>query len=399
MPLHAWLPLAHPAAPSHVSALMSGVMTKVAIYGFIRIVFDLLGSPHTWWSVVVLSIGGITAVIGILQAMLAGRSEAAARVQHGRKRRHRLHRSRARARVSSPAEFTGLPRSRSWRRCSTCSTIRCSRACCSTAPAQYTQSTHERGMEHLGGLIHRMPVTAFAFLVGAMAISALPPLNGFVSEWLTFQAILVSPQLSAWGLKFLIPAVGAMLALSAALAAACFVKAYGLTFLGRPRSSAAQIAQDAHPASRDHDARARRAVHRRRHPSRLRHRRDRAAHADAFVGGQMPLQSAQSWLTIVPIDQSRSSYNGFFVFLFIAMAASLAAFVIHRIASAINAACAGVGLRLSGCEPRAAVLVEQFRAADPSRVRHVAVSGPRNRCDAETGRRRRCALSGRSSAI
>ena len=93
-------------------------------------------------------------------------------------------------------------------------------------------------MEHLGGLIHRMPLTAFAFLVGCVAISALPPLNGFVSEWLTFQAILQSPQLPSWGLKFLVPAVGALLALSAALAAACFVKAFGVTFLGRPRTEA-----------------------------------------------------------------------------------------------------------------------------------------------------------------
>src|SRR5262249_62055367 len=95
-------------------------------------------------------------------------------------------------------------------------------------------ATGERDMERLGGLIHRMPHTAFAFLIGCMAISALPPLNGFVSEWLTFQAILVSPQLPQWGLKLVIPAVGALLALSAALAAAGFVEAVGVTFLGRP---------------------------------------------------------------------------------------------------------------------------------------------------------------------
>ena len=90
-------------------------------------------------------------------------------------------------------------------------------------------------MERLGGLIHRMPLTAFAFLVGSAAISALPPLNGFVSEWLTFQAILVSPDVPQWSLKFLVPAIGAMLALSAALAAACFVKAFG-DDLPRPRA-------------------------------------------------------------------------------------------------------------------------------------------------------------------
>src|ERR1700746_2041359 len=103
-------------------------------------------------------------------------------------------------------------------------------------------ATGERDMEHLGGLIHRMPQTAFVFLIGCVAISALPPLNGFVSEWLTFQAILLSPQLTSWGLKLLVPSIGALLALSAALAAACFVKAYGITFLGRPRTAAAETA-------------------------------------------------------------------------------------------------------------------------------------------------------------
>src|SRR4029078_3020038 len=100
-------------------------------------------------------------------------------------------------------------------------------------------ATGQRDIEHLGGLIHRMPQTAFLFLIGCVAISALPPLNGFVSEWLTFQAILLSPQLSSWGLKLLVPAVGALLALSGGAAAACFVKAFGVSFLGRPRTPAA----------------------------------------------------------------------------------------------------------------------------------------------------------------
>ena len=99
-------------------------------------------------------------------------------------------------------------------------------------------ATGERDMDRLGGLIHRMPVTSVVFLVGCIAISALPPLNGFVSEWLIFQAVLQSPELPQWGLKILVPAVGALLALAAALAAACFVQAYGITFLGRPRGDA-----------------------------------------------------------------------------------------------------------------------------------------------------------------
>ena len=100
-------------------------------------------------------------------------------------------------------------------------------------------ATGARDIEKLGGLIHRMPWTAFVFLGGCVAISALPPLNGFVSEWLVFQAVLLSPDLPEWGLKLLVPAAGAMLALGAALSAACFVRAYGITFLGRPRSVAA----------------------------------------------------------------------------------------------------------------------------------------------------------------
>ena len=180
-------------------------------------------------------------------------------------------------------------------------------------------ATGERDMEHLGGLIHRMPLTAFAFLTGCMAISALPPLNGFVSEWLTFQAILLSPELPSWGLKMIVPAVGAMLALSAALAAACFVKAFGVTFLGRPRTPAAAQAQRDRPRlARGHvrvlprsacwpgilpglviDAPgARGAGPRRRAACR---RRARIA-----------------WLSIVPIAESRSSYNGLLVFVFIA---------------------------------------------------------------------------------
>jgi hydrogenase-4 component B len=331
VPLHAWLPLAHPAAPSHVSALMSGVMTKVAVYGFIRIVFDLLGSPETWWSVVLLSIGGITAVLGVLHAIL----------------QDDLKRLLAYSTVENVGIiFIGLGLALAFES----GGIHWAAALALVAALFHVfnhslfksllfygagavhATTHERSMEQLGGLIHRMPVTAFAFLIGAMAISALPPLNGFVSEWLTFQAILVSPQLSVWGLKFLIPAIGGMLALSAALAAACFVKAFGLVFLGRPRSSATQAAKEAHPASRGAmlllvglciaagilpgyviDA--------------------IAPVTEAFVGGHMPLQADQSWLTIVPINATRSSYNAFYLFLFIALAASIGAFVIHRFAS------------------------------------------------------------------
>jgi NADH:ubiquinone oxidoreductase subunit 5 (subunit L)/multisubunit Na+/H+ antiporter MnhA subunit len=193
-------------------------------------------------------------------------------------------------------------------------------------------ATGERDMEHLGGLIHRMPLTAFTFLVGCVAISALPPLNGFVSEWLTFQAILLSPQLPAWGLKFIVPAVGALLALSAALAAACFVKAFGVTFLGRPRTEAAARARETDRFSLTAmfalaalcllagilpgyfiDA--------------------LAPVAQSMVGGSMPLQRDVPYLSIVPIAEARSSYNGLLVFLFMLFSATAAVLVIHRFAS------------------------------------------------------------------
>jgi hydrogenase-4 component B len=193
-------------------------------------------------------------------------------------------------------------------------------------------ATGERDMEHLGGLIHRMPQTAFVFLVGCVAISALPPLNGFVSEWLTFQAILLSPQLPSWGLKLLVPAIGALLALSAALAAACFVKVYGVTFLGRARTPAAEAAVETDPFSLAAmmllaalcllagilpglfiDA--------------------LAPVSSAFLGARMPVQSGLQWLSIIPIAASRSSYDGLLVFLFMLISGGLAASAIHRFAS------------------------------------------------------------------
>jgi hydrogenase-4 component B len=193
-------------------------------------------------------------------------------------------------------------------------------------------ATGERDMEHLGGLIHRMRRTSVAFLIGCAAISALPPFNGFVSEWLTFQAILLRPDLPQWGLKIMIPADGALLALAAALAAACFVKAYGITFLGRPRTQAAARAADVDRWSQGVmfgsaalcllagivpgaviDA--------------------VSPVTRALLGTSMPVQLGVPWLTIVPVAESRSSYNGLLTFLFIAASAGLMAMAIHRFAS------------------------------------------------------------------
>jgi formate hydrogenlyase subunit 3/multisubunit Na+/H+ antiporter MnhD subunit len=331
VPLHVWLPLAHPAAPSHVSALMSGVMTKVAIYGFIRVVFDLLGPPTWSASVIVLFLGGLTAVMGILYAMMEKdlkRLLAYSTIENvgiifvslGLALAFQANGLRPVAALAFTAALFHVL-NHSFFKC-----------LLFFGAGAVLASTGERDMDKLGGLIHRLPFTSFVFLVGCVAISALPPFNGFVSEWLIFQAVLQSPELPQWALKIMVPAVGALLALAAALAAACFVKAFGVSFLGRPRSPAAENAKEV----------------------------DRYSLSAMFIlailcllagilpgliidalspitvqilGSRMPIQVNEPWLSIVPIAASRSSYNGLLVMVFITVSASLAVFVIHRFAS------------------------------------------------------------------
>ena len=332
VPLHAWLPLAHPAAPSHVSALMSGVMTKVAVYGFVRIMFDLAGPPSWWWGALVPLLGGLTAVMGVLYALM----------EHDLKRLLAYHTVE-----NIGIIFIGLGLALAFE----ANAMPAAAALALTAALLHVfnhsvfksllfygagavlGATGERDMERLGGLIHRMPYTAFAFLVGCAAISALPPFNGFVSEWLTFQAILLSPTLPQWLLKFLVPAVGAMLAMSAALAAACFVKAFGITFLGRARSLRALEAVETDRWSlAAMFALAALCLLAGILPGYFIDALAPAIHG--LTGANLPRQEQLDWLTIVPIEQSRSSYNGLLLFLFIALAAGLGAEVIHRFASA-----------------------------------------------------------------
>jgi len=331
VPLHVWLPLAHPAAPSHVSALMSGVMTKVAVYAFIRIVFDLLNAPSWWASMIVLALAAATALLGVLYALM----------QHDLKRLLAYHTVE-----NIGIIFIGLGLALGFRAADMNGAAALAliaalfhvfnhslfKSLLFFGSGAVLTATGERDMEKLGGLIHKMPVASFAFLVGCFAISALPPLNGFVSEWLTFQAILLSPALPQWGLKILIPGVGAVLALSAALAAACFVKAFGVTFLGRARSPAVARAGEADRFS-------------------LAAMLMLAALcllagilpgfvidaltplAQALLGGSMPQQAQIAWFAIVPVNESRSSYDGLLIFLFITISALLTASAIHRLAS------------------------------------------------------------------
>lgn len=331
VPLHVWLPLAHPAAPSHVSALMSGVMTKVALYGFIRIAFDLMGPPAWWWSAVVLTVGGVTAAMGVLYAVMQDdlkRLLAYSTVENvgviliglGLAMAFRADGAYAAAALALTAALFHVFNHSLFK------------SLLFFGAGSVLVATGERDMDRLGGLIHRMPRTALAFLVGAAAISALPPLNGFASEWLTFQAILVSPQLSSWTLRFLVPGVGALLALAAALAAACFVKAVGITFLGRPRSDAAAQAHEVDGFSVSAMLGvAALCVVVGLFPGVVMD--GLAPAAEALLGTRLPVQTALPWLTVVPIEQGRSSYNALVLFAFIALLMLVTTVAIHRLAS------------------------------------------------------------------
>ncbi|OYV17335.1 MAG: NADH dehydrogenase (quinone) [Methylococcaceae bacterium NSM2-1] len=215
VPVHVWLPEAHPVAPSHISALMSGVMLKVALYGLIRFCFDLLGDVHWQWGVVLLILGTLSALGGILYAMM----------QPNLKRllAYRLGFLAALFHAFNHALFKNL---------------------LFLGAGILHHQTHELNIDMMGGLIKKMPQTSALFLVGCMSISSLPLFNGFVSEWLAFQTALQVDVLDNGVLRSLIPVAAAALALTAALAAACFVKVFGLIFLGQSRSRNSEKAHE-----------------------------------------------------------------------------------------------------------------------------------------------------------
>lgn len=244
VPLHLWLPYAHPAAPSHVSSLMSGVMIKTAIYGFILTVFTFIGISSWWWGIVVLLVAGISSLLGILYALTANdlkRLLAYSSVENigiilmgvgtgmvfvffGRYELAALALSAGLYHLINHAVFKSL---------------------LFVSAGSVIKSVHTKNMEKMGGLIKVMPVTAFCFFVGSMAISALPPFNGFISEWLTFQTLYQGFKLPLFMPRVTSLIVFTALALTSGLAAACFVKAFGITFLGLPRSESAFHAKDA----------------------------------------------------------------------------------------------------------------------------------------------------------
>ncbi|MFB2828881.1 hydrogenase 4 subunit B [Aeromonas jandaei] len=240
VPLHGWLPVAEPVAPSHISALMSGVMVKLGLFGILRVSIDFLGASQLWWGYMVLIFGACSAVLGVLFALaehdlkrllayhtvenigiiLMGMGIGMIGIANQQPALVVLGLLGALYHLLNHAIFKSL-------------------LFMGTGSVMFR--LHTRDMDKMGGLAKLMPWTALAFLIGAMAISALPPLNGFVSEWFIYQALLSMTKL---GTSVVAPLAVVMLAVTGAMAVMCFVKVYGICFCGAPRSEKASQARE-----------------------------------------------------------------------------------------------------------------------------------------------------------
>ncbi|HAJ56281.1 MAG TPA: hypothetical protein DCL35_00760 [Candidatus Omnitrophica bacterium] len=242
VPLHIWLPYAHPQAPSHISSLMSGVMIKTAVYGILRFIITILGADTTWWGILIMILAAISCLVGIIYALMENNIKKLL--------------------AYSSIENMGIILfgvgacmfflSKGWTMLAVLSLIAglyhlinhaIFKGLLFLGSGSIYHATGTLNIEKQGGLIHRMPYTAGTFLVGSVAIAGLPPLNGFLSEWLTFQTFFLGATQGNGGIKVLFGLCAAILALTSGLAAACFVKAFGITFLGLPRSKHSQDAK------------------------------------------------------------------------------------------------------------------------------------------------------------
>jgi hydrogenase-4 component B len=243
IPLHIWLPEAHPAAPSNISALMSAVLIKAGIYGLFRVCAFGLGTPTMAWGLTFLGVGALSAILGVLYALtqndvkrllaystienagiiVLGLGAGMTSLATGRPELAVVAVAASLYHLMNHAAFKGL---------------------LFLGAGSVVMATAARQLEGFGGLLRRMPWTGLFFLAGALAISGLPPLNGFASEWLTFQALLLDFEFVPGLTRVNFPLVAALLALTSALAAVCFVKAFGITFLALPRSAAAEDARE-----------------------------------------------------------------------------------------------------------------------------------------------------------
>jgi len=243
IPLHVWLPAAHPAAPSSVSAFMSAVLITAGIYGLFKVCAFGLGTPDVNWALVFMAVGTLSALLGVLYAltqtdikrllaystiensgiMSLGLGAAMLALAHGHSTLATVAVTASLMHMLNHAIFKGL---------------------LFLGAGGVVMATGTRHIEQFGGLMRRMPWTGLFFLVGALAISGLPLLNGFPSEWLTFQALLLGFTSTPGLVRLNFPLAAALLALTSALAAACFVRAFGISFLALPRHPAASAAQE-----------------------------------------------------------------------------------------------------------------------------------------------------------
>ena len=244
VPLHVWLPEAHPAAPSPVSALMSGVMLKTAIYGLIRVTFDLLHTPLWWWGVVVLMLGAFTALFGAIFA--AVQTDMKRLLAYSSIENIGIILSGLGLAVLFRGLNMGIPAALTLAATLYhCLNHALFKSLLFLATGSVLHATGQRNLGKLGGLIHRMPWVAWLALIGTLAMAGLPPLNGFVSEWLLLQAYLFTPSLPHAIVNMLVPLGAAAFALTVALSAYVMVKFYGVVFLGQPREAGLAKAHDA----------------------------------------------------------------------------------------------------------------------------------------------------------
>ncbi len=327
VPLHVWLPEAHPAAPSPVSALMSGVMLKTAIYGLLRVTFDLLHMQLWWWGGIALALGLFTALFGVIFATVQSdmkRLLAYSSIENigiivagiGLTILFKAYAKPLLAAITLTAVLYH------------CLNHAAFKSLLFLATGSVLHSTRERSLGRLGGLIHRMPWVAWLALVGTLAIAGLPPLNGFVSEWLLLQAFLFTPSLPQSFVNMLVPLAAAALALAVALAAYVMVKFYGVVFLGRPREANLAYAHDAGPFERTALV---------------------WLAAWCVVLGLFPVQvigvldsvnrmllgavvgrHSESWLLLAPINADRASYSPLIVLFVVAAIVLLAIQIVHR---------------------------------------------------------------------
>lgn len=330
LPLHVWLPEAHPAAPSPVSALMSGIMLKTAIYGILRVTFDLLANSlngqQWWWGVLALALGLITAIFGVMFAAVQGdmkRLLAYSSIEniglllvgiglaiifhvYGKDTLAALSLTATLYHSLNHAFFKSL---------------------LFVGTGSILHATGERNMGRMGGLIHQMPWVAVLMLVGVLSISGLPPFNGFVSEWLLLQAFLLSPGLPNSYINMLIPVAAGVIALAAALAAYVMVKFYGVIFLGQTRGEVREHAHDA-------------GIRERIGLSWLALACVVLGLAPVYVVRQLDLvtqmlvgkglgNATPGWLFLAPVDMERASYSPVFFLLAVLGVMLVTALVVH----------------------------------------------------------------------